>query len=149
MRENIGLFRGKRKDNGEWVCGDLVHSWENMNAKPDIQIHNNMGYFDVIPETVGECTNVPDKNGKFIFEGDILRFYDVETKHESNGYAVIHYGRFRDTDAMSDFDYLGWYLTITTIPNEATTIFVIEDEGLAFEVIGNVTDNPELLRGAD
>ena len=67
----------------------------------------------------------------------------------SNGYAVIHYGRFRDTDAMSDFDYLGWYLTITTIPNEATAIFVIEDEGLAFEVIGNVTDNPELLKGAD
>ena len=47
------LFRGKRKDNGEWVCGDLVRSWKKMNAKPDSQIHNNMGYFDVIPETVG------------------------------------------------------------------------------------------------
>lgn len=56
MREII--FRGKRKDNGEWVYGDLYHDWNRLYTKPDIKIANNMGKFPVIPETVGQLTGL-------------------------------------------------------------------------------------------
>lgn len=149
MREHIGLYRGKRTDNGEWVQGYLTGAlgggfWIDESTKLGVPIIRK-----VDPETIGECTGLTDKNGKLIFEGDVLRLYCEEHECEADGYAVIHYGRFKDTDAMSDFDHLGWYLTITSIPNEATTVFALEEQGLAFEIIGNIHDNPELLGGGD
>lgn len=161
MRENMGLFHGKRKDNGEWVCGDLVHSWEKMNTKPDIQIHNNMGYFDVIPETIGECTNVPDKNGKLIFEGDIVEY---NTFDDFDCYSVVKIGKYKQDGSGGEYssgDCLGVYVEVDNF----TCLDWAENDPLCFseylehqnlievnaicEVIGNIHDNPELLKGAD
>jgi uncharacterized phage protein (TIGR01671 family) len=68
-------FRGRRLDNGEWTYGYLFMIWERAyilwgttNGVPNM--------IEVDPETVGQCTELPNKNGKEIYEGDIIRCED-------------------------------------------------------------------------
>ena len=113
------LFRGKRVDNGEWTEGYLFKQWNRTfllwGMTGDIP---NMT--EVIPETVGQFTGLTDKNGKKIFEGDIVRDWD---------------GRIYEIK-YSDFEWIA----------EQTKSFWINIKHLKpCEVIGNIYDNPELL----
>lgn len=129
MREII--FRGKRKDNGEWVYGNLITDGEDVFilVKEDLLKGLDVGgwidgaqSYEVIPETVGQYTGLTNKNGKKVFEGDILKgLY-------SNGNAEVK----MINGSWAGYAGKGW----TDIG------YVVE----RVEVIGNAHDNPELLQ---
>ena len=133
------LFRGKRTDNGEWVEGFYVHYDDTKdNHKDDcdyiVGIHTgeHFPFFEVIPETVGQYTGLTDKNGKKIFEGDIVK---TDKFSEPNKQYIIKYdlqfGAFIGQDR-----YNCYFVTFDGDSDE-------------FEVIGNIHDNPKLLKGGD
>lgn len=70
------LFRGKTLDNGERVYGYYVHQY----GADEIYLFEPTDDFDsrhIDPNTVGECTGFTDKNGKEVFEGDIIHYYGI------------------------------------------------------------------------
>lgn len=68
------LFRGRRVDNGEWIEGDLLQATAPTSRKKMTWIfHDIHGNTPVNPATIGQFTGLHDKNGKRIFEGDIVK----------------------------------------------------------------------------
>ena len=128
------LFRGKRKDNGEWVYGYYVEAEKLDKSGTEyfiIEKSADGASNAVIPKTVGQCTGLEDKNGNLIFDGDICKgawktkfevFWDkpktsfqVRTDYNSpNGRDLTYYANYQD--GIIDVN-----------------------------VIGNIYDNPELL----
>ena len=123
--EDRYLFRGKRIDNGEWVVG---HFYEFMGRSYIFEppfTSKNLTH-EVDPSTICQCTGLKDKNGKMIWENDIVVYYDMTEERyliswESNKacYEYQQYGC-----SMMNFDELS---------------------GCEIEVLGNIFDNPELL----
>lgn len=131
------LFRGKREDTGEWVygyysalpdCAGTVHMIESPAPNPD---ETNVTYF-VDPSTVGQFTGLMDKNGTKIFEGDILS--EPERPKYTTG--AIYYGR--SNCSCCDGVY-GFYSEECADLRNAAWL----------TVIGNIHDNPDLLKGGD
>ena len=133
------LFRGKRVDKGEWTEGYLFKQWNRTfllwGMTGDIP---NMT--EVIPETVGQYTGLTDKNGKKIFEGDIIRAITLDTGSEE--IAVVCFGNFIDEN--NDDEYIGFYIEFDGIKTTATQLAMEECKN-RIEIIGNIFDNLELL----
>lgn len=121
------LFRGKRVDNDEWVYGYLVKMFGVLNI---IDKDNENIVYEIKPETVGEFTNLTDKNGNKIFEGDIVKAvcYFDETYREPMP-VEFHIGR-RGWFPFACGDGCGCCEEYTYLPEET-------------EVIGNIYDNKE------
>lgn len=145
------LFRGKRINNGEWVEGDLVHSIYKLNDTCVGKYGCTLGMHQVIPETVGQYTGLKDKNGKNIFEGDILKCHD-----NPKDLVKVVFGEFGVVDADTECPVdtvIGWYYEV--IPtDELSTVepfclsMPLTNSYIKYchmEVIGNIHDNPDLL----
>lgn len=128
------LFRGK-DIKGNWHIGLLAHirnAW---------YISNKAGVstaFEVIPETIGQYTGLTDKNGKKIFEGDIHKC--------GENLWLVTFGEFYDMD-VTDYEY-GWYCK--KINSKHAEAFGLNGaESGYMNIIGNIHDNPELLKGGE
>lgn len=140
------LFRGKRVDNGEWVEGNFIKdNWGDTYGELIYGILQDReapaglaGWIPkrVLPETVGEYTGLTDKNGKKIFEGDILqdKFGQIKIVDYCN-----EWGAFRTcfVKALNDEGKI-----VATVGG-ASFVGTIWRK---YEVIGNIHDNPELLK---
>lgn len=136
--ENRYLYRGKRIDNGKWEQGHLITDEQDekkyfiayiFGTDEDGQPHDVDSAL-VDPASICQCTGLKDKNGKLIYENDIMEAHlddmfpdDIPRTSvvwQKNGWVTIESGSV-DREPLDDFDTEH------------------------FEVVGNVFDNPELL----
>lgn len=141
------LFRGKRKDNGKWVEGNLVRDAKRQRyfiTHLLITIpsgHHIEDEYEVIPETVGQYTGLKDKDGRKIFEGDVTQI-DNEPGgawHFPKRYEICYEGEI--TGAFT-------HRVINKSHACYGYAFADPEDGMLptwMRVIGNIHDNPELL----
>lgn len=113
-------FRGKRVDNGEWVYGWLYKWCRQEGGIERYSIQNDSGAYQIDPKTVGQFTGLKDKDGKKIYEGDVM---------SECGEVVFDDGAFAFAD-----------LTGHQHPSRIT-----QDRVRRLNILGNIHDNPELL----
>lgn len=148
------LFRAKRKDNGEWIIGSLIQtpylgsirSWISSEQEDKArlrEISSNQAVWralEVRTDTICQCSGLKDKNGKRIWENDIIKY------HFGNVYAPIKYGEYQSCFDSTSTGHIGFYVDWRGTKKENMR----KDLGywinmISAEVVGNIFDNPELL----
>ena len=142
------LFRGKRRDNREWVygcyykqtefCGDKVEPFGIMiiTSSESLCYDQALEYYAISEKTVGQFTGLTDKNGKKIFEGDIVRIL---------GNQDVEDWRNVDYTALIAFIDGGFCAIDGTEEEHGFRRYALARFDFSLEVIGNIHDNPELL----
>lgn len=123
-------FRGKNIHTGEWSYGNLAQ-FDNGCCVDDVTVDRS---------TVGQFIGMLDSHGKEIYEGDILRSPLDNIVVVKFGYKehIVKHGVFTDS-----FAAYGWI--VENVKNGITDF--LDNEFLQGEVIGNIHDNPEMLKG--
>lgn len=136
--EDRYLFKGKEKDSGKWL------EWNVMEGIP----HN----VTILTNTICQCTGLKDKNGKLIWENDILLQKTTE-KHwcEWQHMGLVKYGEHDWNEGVYGYKNIGFFVEPIVKEGDETRMkpgLCQEDlvfENYPYEVIGNTFDNPELL----
>lgn len=141
------LFRGKRTDNGEWVEGyyfvfrdksyitNIEQTFMSTYYTEESIVDFNLRAYEAEPSTVCQYTGLTDKNGRKIWENDIVRAsYGVT--------GIVKFGKYGDMNTDYGF-YIKWD---KTQPYWRNDICYWQQD---IEVIGNIFDNPELLEVAN
>lgn len=134
------LFRAKDEASKQWVYGYYVHlpsaagSVHIMHVPAGNPDESNSAYY-VVPETLGQYTGLTDKNGKKIFEGDILK---ISEGSDEDDYVIRKVYAYRGVLCV-DYWTPDWDFNALA--------FLDNDTGYVFEIIGNIHDNPELFGG--
>ena len=128
------LFRGKRVDNGQWVNGFYAHELQGghfISADEGAWYDGPMlSYVEVIPETVGQDTELKDTNGQRIFEGDVVEC--ISTWDKANMVVIFEDGEYRLVlcDKYKNYTPGSGYYSIGCFDKK---------------VIANIHDNPEAM----
>lgn len=147
------LFRGRATTTGGWLEGDLLQYAGSAQIWTTDTIDGGKWNYEVVPSTVGQYTGLTDKNGKKIFEGDIIRMHgnqddiavvqfgefgcvDIELESITDRVNGWHYKPLA-TDALSQLEPFCWEFQLNKMWVEQNDI----------EIIGNIHDNTELLKG--
>ena len=135
------LFRGRVCDadhglynESEWVQGALVWDKTGTYIIHKLRLHYcaNSICVEVDPATVGQCTGLKDKNGRLIFEGDV-----VETPRNLN------INQKKTCIGIVSYQKAAWYVC----PPGESPLYMGDAAVLGCKIIGNVHDSPELLEG--
>lgn len=134
-------FRGKRVDNGEWVYGDLIKRSNRICIWIDFERGGiEYGLNKVDPETVGQYTGLKDKDGKEIYEGDVVR-------HTLN----VGDNAYDGNKSKVRISYVVWQnfravFAIQMNPFANNDLWKYCQNGGDATIIGNIHDNPELTQ---
>ena len=143
------LCRAKQKGTDEWVEGYYC-KYERTNPDGKVNTtHMIVPYYasalygiEIDPETVGRCTGLPDVNGKMIFGGDIVKYCSP------NIFGIIRFEKYGNPGSTIK-THLGfcidWHDNGMLFRKDIA--FFTDQYGVQIEVIGNIHDSPELLKG--
>lgn len=136
--ENRYLYRGKRIDNGEWMEGHLITDEKDdlkyfigyvLGTDEDGSPHD-LDAVQVDPSTICQCIGLKDKNGKLIWENDIMEAHiDEDFPEDVSRFKVEWNGK-------------GW---VENHPDGVDREYLDDFDTEHFKVVGNIFDNPELL----
>lgn len=139
--EDRYLFKGKRLDNGEWIFGFLsIHKTGKCFIKP---INGDaLSSEEIDKNTICQCTGLKDKNGKLIWENDVVKYH---AKYRfGNAYAQIRYGAYQSCFDSQETEHIGFYVDWSENRNYRKDLGYWINTVNA-EVVGNIFDNQELL----
>ena len=143
------LFKAKRLDNGEWVEGYYVYCRKRHYILP--VLNKAIGFderedewIEIDPDTICQYTGLTDKNGKKIWENDILRGYQYPYRYDGNDNYFAEVTWFENCPAFGIYTFKNPKSNVCGI-SEGNTEFMENWNSEDWEVIGNIFDNPELL----
>ena len=134
--ENRYLFRGKRIDNSEWVYGLPSYDEDGEIEEIEVWSEDDINFYSVDPSTVCQCTGLKDKNGKLIWENDIV---NGSAKRGAAFYRCLVLWN----ECKARFDVRNMDCNFPMTLDECADD--ISMSGFDYEVVGNKFDNPELL----
>lgn len=95
--------------------------------------------YEIDPTTICQCTGLKDKNGKLIWENDVIKY------HFGNSYAQIRYGAYQSCFDSQETEHIGFYVDWSESRNYRKDLGYWINMVNA-EVVGNIFDNPELIK---